>query len=190
MKAPEPPRKNPVGRPKPGVPRIPATPPVPRPNLSLTNGELDRRRRSTIRMMASTKTTLTAMAEMLDMSVADLKRTYRRELKDGHDYVYGAITHKLVQSALAGDVRSMLAWLRQYGGWQEISRRELTGKNGEPISFRNLDASSLFAIVEALGAKGAAGEGPGRTAPQIDLGARDVDDLDALPGPTDKGSRK
>lgn len=140
--------------------------------------------------MASTNTSVPAMAELLGISIGDLRRDYRVELKNGHDFVYAAISLKLVQAGLGGDVRSMLAWMRQFGGWQEISRREITGKNGEPISIRNLDTSSLVAVIEALSTAGAAGGRSGRNGRETDNRTIDVTDLDALSGPPDEGAEQ
>lgn len=141
-------------------------------------------------MMASTKTSLKAMAEILGITVSDIRRDYRVELNSGHDYVYALISMKLVNAAVGGDVRSMLAWMRQFGGWQEITRRELTGKDGEPISFRNLDSSSLAAVITALQTGALAGGRAGRNGAQVDLGAAEVVDLDAISGPTDEGAEE
>jgi len=159
----------------------------PRPVYSRTTDDVARGRRESVQMMASTKTTLKAMAQIMGISVPELKKQYAAELKNGPDYVYGFISLKLVTAAGKGDMRAMLAYLRQFGGWQEITRREITGKNGEPISFRNLDSSALASVIEALAAQGSAGRGAGRNAAQIDLGAREVVDLDAVSGAADEG---
>lgn len=159
------------------------------PRKSTTRNETDRKRAQAIKMMASTKTSVAAMAETLGISVSDLRRDYRVELKNGHDFVYAAISLKLVQAATnGGDVRSMLAWMRQFGGWQEISRREITGKNGEPISIRNLDTSSLVQVIEALAASGSPGGRSGRNGKEADIRTIDVDDMGAISGPTNEGS--
>lgn len=152
----------------------------------VTSDDREKRRAQTVKIMASTKSQVSAMAEILGISVLELRRKYRKELNSGHDYVYAAVSMKLVSSAIGGDIRAILAWLRQYGGWQEVSRRELTGKNGEPISFRNLDSSSILAVIEALGKAGGTGRGRGRDAPQIDARAGEVIDLDAVSGPADE----
>jgi hypothetical protein len=160
----------------------------PRPVYSQTTDERQRDRAGSVQMMASTKTSLKAMAQILGITVPELKKQYAAELKNGPDYVYGVISLRLVQAAGKGDMRAMLAYLRQFGGWQEITRREITGKNGEPITFRNLDSSALASVIEALTAQGNAGRGAGRAAAQIDLAATDVDDLDAVSGATDEGA--
>jgi hypothetical protein len=160
---------------------------APRPAREQTTDDLRRLRGQQVRAMASTKTSNKAMAEILGLTVTELRKLYREELKTGHDYVYAAISMKLVNSAIGGDVRSMLAWLRQFGGWQEITRREITGKNGEPISFQHLDSHALASVIEALSAQGTAGRGAGRNAAQIRLAATDVIDLDAVSGSTDEG---
>ena len=155
-----------------------------------TTEDVRRIRSQQVRMMASTDTELKAMANLLDITVSELRRDYRKELNNGRNYVYAALSVKLVNNAMSGDVRSMLAWLRQFGGWQEISRREITGKNGEPISFRSLDATSLAAVLEALSQKGTAGRGYGRTGPQIEIGDAEVLDLDAISRPANESAEE
>lgn len=157
------------------------------PRKAVGRDDTDRKRAQSIKLMASTNTSVPAMAELLGISVGDLRRDYRVELKTGHDFVYAAISLKLVQAGLGGDVRSMLAWMRQFGGWQEISRREITGKNGEPISIRNLDTSSLSQVIEALAASGLAGGRAGRNGQAADHRTIDVSDMDAISGPPDEG---
>ncbi len=149
----------------------------------------ERARSMQVRMMVSTRSQVGIMAEMLGITTATFRKTYKKELTQGHDYIYAAISMKLVNSAVGGDMRAMLAWLRQFGGWQEITRRELTGKNGEPISIRSLDGPSLLALIEALGTKGAARGGKGGAPPQIDGTASDPD-LDAVPGSADEGAEE
>lgn len=170
------------------MPRRKKPPPTTLPPRVRTSDDLHRMRSQQVRMMASTKSELKAMAELLGIGIPELRKTFRKELNNGHDYVYAAISQKLVLQAVGGDIRAMLAWMRQFGGWQEVSRREITGKNGEPISFRSLDPHSLAAVIEALGAKGAAGRGPGRGPAQIEFGPSEVIDLDALPGAADEGA--
>lgn len=139
-----------------------------------------------IRMMASTETSLKAMAEVLGITQRDLTRKFRRELNIGHEYCYGVISLQLLKAAFGGDGRAQLAWMKQFGGWQDVSRKEITGKNGEPISIQSLDGPSLLALAQALGQKGVAGGGRGRAKATIDADARDVIDLDAIPGAADE----
>lgn len=160
------------------------------PRKAANRNETDRKRAMQVKAMASTKTSVPAMAELLGIPVGDLRREFRVELKSGHDFVYAAISQKLVGAAIGGDVRSMLAWMRQFGGWQEITRREITGRNGEPISIRNLDTSSLVAVIEALAASGAPGGRAGRNGRETDNRTIDVTDLDAISGPPDEGTEQ
>lgn len=160
---------------------------VPKP-LIRNESDMARARALQVRAMASTKTSAQAMAEILGISVKELRRQYYKEMKQGHDYVYAAMSMKLVNAGMSGDIRAILAWLRKFGGWEEITRREITGKNGEPISFRNLDAVALASVIEALSTQSNAGRGAGRIGTQIDVDrARDVD-LDAVPGAADEGA--
>lgn len=152
---------------------------------ALTSDQIHKARANKVKMMASTETPLKAMAELLDMSVSDLKRLHAADIKRGHDYVYAVISLRLVNAAFAGDARSMHAWMRQYGNWTEVTRRELTGKDGAPISFRQLDDTSLTQIIASLAAQGVVGGRKGRVGAEIDL---DAIDLDAISGPTTEGA--
>ncbi len=151
--------------------RAPKKHPAPRDSHPDTDPDrLDKRRTLQVRMMASTKTNVKAIAEMMGITTYQLKRSYAKELRDGHDYVYAAMSQKLVASGMSGDVRSMLAWLRQFGGWQEITRKEVTGKDGAPISFQNLDTSALNSVLEALSTVGSGRSINGSNRPkQIDV---------------------
>jgi hypothetical protein len=151
---------------------------------------LRRKRAQSIRFMASTKTEVKAMAEILGISPSEIYKEFRRELNNGRDVVYGAISLKLVNSAIAGDMRSMLAWLRQFGGWHDVTRRELVGKNGEPISLADLDTASVLAVAQALGSRSAGASGRGRTGEAT--GFEPVEPIeenymDSVSGTTDEG---
>lgn len=158
------------------------------PRKAATRNDTDRKRALQVKIMASTKTSVPAMAELMGISVGELRREYRVELKTGHDFVYAHISQKLVGAAIGGDVRSMLAWMRQFGGWQEITRREITGRNGEPIAISSLDTSSLVEVIKALSAPGSARGRAGRNGQEADHRTIDVTDLDAISGPPDEGA--
>jgi len=135
-------------------------------------------------MLVSTNTDIRIMAELLGCGVEEFRRRFRKEMSRGHDYVYGIVTEHLVRQAFGGDQRAQIAWLRQFGGWVETKRQELTGKDGQPISIQSLDGPSLLALLEALGPKGSPSRGGARgRSPQIDYDG-DPAALDALPGPT------
>lgn len=164
---------------------------VPKPEpRTLTTQDVENLKRHNVKALVATQTPLKAIADMVGCSVTTLRKKYASELKNGHDYVYARVSLGMVNDAFKGDIRAKMAWLRQFGGWQEIIRRELTGKNGEPISIRSLDSDSLVQIVKALGAQGSVGAGSSRDAPQIDLGSGEVVDLDPIPGSTDDGTEE
>lgn len=156
------------------------------PPRSLTAAETTRRRSLQVKMMAATRSTIGAMAEMLGLTPKELEEQHSKDLERGPDFVYAAITLRVAQAAMGGDMRAALAFLRQYGGWQEVTRREITGKNGEPISVRNLDDHALATLFAALSAGGDAGRGPSRNGTQIDFDA--AIDMDSLPGSTDESA--
>src|SRR5580700_7636078 len=104
-------------------------------------------------MLVSTGVDIRIMAELMGCGVEEFRKRYRKEMTRGHDYVYGVVTESLVRAAFGGDQRAQMAWLRQFGGWMETTRKEITGRDGQPISIQSLDGPSLLAIVEALGQK-------------------------------------
>jgi hypothetical protein len=138
-----------------------------------------------VRMMSSTRATLPAMANMLGISETELQEQFGDEISMGQDYVYAAVSLRLVNAAMGGDMRAMLAWLRQFGGWQEVTRKELTGKNGEPITIRNLDDTALAAVFRSLSEGSALSRGPGRNGAPLEISG--AVDLDPVSGAPDKG---
>lgn len=148
--------------------------------------EEEKKRRHNIKVMVSTNTPLKAIAELADMSVSRLKLQYQAELNRGHDYVYALVSMRLVEAALAGDRQSQLAWLRNCGGWQEVTRKELTGRDGGPISVRNLDTAALAQVIDALSTQGSSRGSEGRAGQKV-IDA-DPADLDALGGAPDEGA--
>lgn len=171
---------------KPHRVRIPELPTTASP-VELT----DRRKNGQqVKMMASTKVTLRAMADMLHISIPQLKKEYAKELAGGQEFVYAAVSLRLVNAAMGGEFRSMYSWLRQFGGWTEVARREITGKDGGPISFRNLDDSSLAAVLNALQTSGSAGRSASRNSTPLGIDIDGATDLDALSGPADEGAEE
>lgn len=145
----------------------------------------EEQRRHDIKLLASTQTPLRAIADLAGVSLLTLKRQYQKELHRGHEYVYGLVSKKLVEAALGGDRQSQLAWLRNCGGWQEVSRKELTGRDGGPISVRNLDTAALAQVIESLSAPGSSGRGSSGAGPKV----IDADSyMDASPRSPDEGS--
>ncbi len=142
------------------------------------------------KILISTGADIAVMAELMGISVLEFRRIYRKELSSGHDYVYAVITEKLVRSAFGGDMRAQMAWLRQFGGWLETSRKEITGKDGAPISIQSLDGPSLLKIIQTLGEKGSSRRGSGRaSAPQIDYDG-DSPIVDAVSGSPDESTEE
>lgn len=145
--------------------------------------EDEKKRRHRIKVMVSTDTPLSAIAELAGIPLRTLKVQYQAELHRGWEYVYALISEKLVEAALSGDRQSQLLWLRHRGGWQDVTRKELSGPGGGPISVRTLDTAILSQVVDALTAKGSAGGGKGRAGPKV----IDVEpDLDTASGSSDE----
>jgi hypothetical protein len=170
------------------VARSPESPSPPKPGgLEAIRIHEKRKTSQQVKMMASTKVTHKAMAEMLGISVPQLKKEYANELSGGHEFVYAAVSLRLVNAAMGGEFRAMYSWLRQFGGWTDVSRREITGKNGEPISFKNLDDNSLVAILNALKTAGPTSRAPKGISSEVGIDFEGATDLDPIPGASDEG---
>lgn len=152
---------------------------------AIAEDQVDSQRAKKVRMMAATNTSPKAMAQLLGISTQDLKTRYGQDIKDGHNYVYAAVSLRYVAAAIGGDIRAMDRWMHQFGGWTRVTRKELTGKDGAPISFQRLDDASLAAVITALRTQEDAGRGDGGSTPQIDYDG--ATDLDAVPGAADEG---
>lgn len=145
-------------------------------------------RRLQVKAMMATGAEEKDMAEFMGLSISRFRINFAVELKRGGNWMKNQIEWNVARKALQGDIRCMLAWLRQYGGWTEVSRREITGANGEPISFRSLDGPSLDQVIKALREAGDAGGGAGRNkAPLLTVGTDSIRDLDPIQGSSDEG---
>jgi hypothetical protein len=152
--------------------------------------DIEKARKHSVKAMASTKTSHKAIADMLEISQTELRRRYASELKHGLDYVYAKVSLKLVQGAMSGDMRAMLAWMRHCGGWQEVSRREITGKDGQPINIQHLDDIALSQIIGAIRSTKLVGRSRGRTGSEIEADTSDVVDMDSVSGSADEGDEE
>jgi hypothetical protein len=78
------------------------------------------------------------IADLLNISVATLKRHFVDELKQGKAQAVAAVGGKLLQKAMAGHPASMIFYLRTQAKWNV--RVEHSGLDGGPI--RTVDVSS------------------------------------------------
>lgn len=130
-----------------------------------------------------------AIADYLNISTADLRHKYHSELQRGFEITKTKIELSLLNKALHGDVRCMLAWLRQFGGWTEVTRKEITGANGEPISIQSLDTASLDQVLKTLRETAAPERYPGRAISQtVEVGAESIRDLESISGSSDEST--
>lgn len=146
------------------------------------------RLRATVRALAATDETHADIARHVGMSLGDLRRKFRKELKYGKAVVRSHLKVRLIEKAIKGDARSMFGWFRQYDGWVPTNRTELTGVNGGPISFERFDPNSLAQFINALReAISSEASRRGSQNPTLDLPRESVRDLEAISGPTDEG---
>lgn len=189
------PHRRPMRRKKPKVVEKEEFPPAPKPQAVTADAappeivpEVRRKAAQQVKMMASTNTTQKAMANLLGITIPQLRKEYAKELADGKEFVYAAVSLRLVNAAMGGEFRAMYSWLRQHGGWTDVARREITGKDGGPISFRNLDDNSLAQVLNALKASGNVGRGASRVDSALGIDIDGATDLDAIPGPADESA--
>ena len=156
---------------------------------AITPVQQENRRRYSIQAMAACGATPEMMAEYLNMPVDELNRDYGDDVKNGKQKLRMRFEVQLATHAASGDVRCLLAWLKQYSGWTEVTRKEITGANGGPISFGSLDAASLDRIIIALRQAEAVERGPqGGGISPLTGGRGRIIDMESLPGTSDEGS--
>lgn len=94
--------------------------------------------------------------------VKTVRRAFKDELEDGRSYFHSRLTVGLAQKALAGNLAAIIFTLKCKYQWRENQRLELTGKDGQPLSFSDLSDTAARELLDALRATlGAAGAGSG-----------------------------
>ena len=67
------------------------------------------------------------------ISKPTLEKYFRKELDTGTIKANAKVAEALYRKATRGDTTAMIFWLKTRGGWREVNRLELTGKEGAPI---------------------------------------------------------
>lgn len=84
------------------------------------------------------------------ISVDTLTRHFPLELSTGNSKATAVVAGKLYQKALAGDVTSMIFWLKTRAGWRETNRQEHVPIDPEAEERTELDdAARMASLVEA-----------------------------------------
>lgn len=161
------------------------------PRRPITPEEREMVNRVSIQAMAACGASPDDMAGYLNMPPADLKAQYADEIKEGVNRLRYSLEIQVAGKAKSGDTRCLLAWLKQYGGWTEVTRREITGANGEPITIRNLDAPSLDQLIIALRQAEAVEGRSGRSlGSQQAGGSGRIIDMESISGPPDESAEE
>lgn len=91
-----------------------------------------------------------AIAKYIGVGVSTLKRHFKTDLRDGYDRIHAAVAGKLVQKALGGNTACIFFLLTRRFHWREVQAHAILGKNGEPISFDQLDDKSIDQLLQSF----------------------------------------
>ncbi|MGF6806279.1 hypothetical protein OKW30_001405 [Paraburkholderia sp. Clong3] len=87
------------------------------------------------------------------ISVPTLRKHFRKELTEGLVKANTAVAQALFKKAKAGNVASIIFWLKTRGGWRETPQAvELTGKDGGQIESRTtvVTQDAVKAVMQKL----------------------------------------
>ena len=80
-----------------------------------------------VRLLASLGITQASIAEQVKISLAVIKKVYRKELTEGKNYVHDLIHKTIVQLALKGDRTLLIFYAKTQMGWKETQKLEHEG---------------------------------------------------------------
>ncbi|ADG20382.1 conserved hypothetical protein [Paraburkholderia atlantica] len=87
------------------------------------------------------------------ISVPTLRKHFRQELTEGLVKANTAVAQALFKKAKAGNVASIIFWLKTRGGWKETPQSvELSGPDGGPVEQRTqiVDERKVKAALDKL----------------------------------------
>ena len=104
--------------------------------------------RKQVTLMAGIGLTHDQIAKVIGVSDETLRKYYEKELETAAAMMNAQVAQNLFSIATgkgAGAVASAIFWMKTRGGWREVERKEITGKDGAPIQLEarrtiNLDA--------------------------------------------------
>ncbi len=104
--------------------------------------------RKQISLMAGIGLTHGQIAKIIGISDETLRKYYDKELEVSAAMMNAQVAQNLYSIATskgAGAVASAIFWMKTRGGWREVERKEITGKDGAPIAINTnkLDVSQL-----------------------------------------------
>lgn len=112
------------------------------------------------------------------------RRAFRKELAEGRAFFGARLTAGIAHKALGGNLTAIIFILKTQFGWRETNRTELTGKDGQPLSFSDLSDDAARELMDALRASlGIKASGAG-----LDQENAPDSHVDAPAGPTNGGT--
>jgi len=104
--------------------------------------------RKQVSLMAGIGLTHNQIAKIVGISDETLRKYYDKELDVSAAMMNAQVAQNLFSIATskgAGAVASAIFWMKTRGGWREVERKEITGKDGAPIAINTnkLDVSQL-----------------------------------------------
>ena len=104
--------------------------------------------RKQVSLMAGIGLTHNQIAKIIGISDETLRKYYDKELEVSAAMMNAQVAQNLYSIATskgAGAVASAIFWMKTRGGWREVERKEITGKDGAPIAINTnkLDVSQL-----------------------------------------------
>jgi len=104
--------------------------------------------RKQVSLMAGIGLTHNQIAKIVGISDETLRKYYDKELEVSAAMMNAQVAQNLFSIATskgAGAVASAIFWMKTRGGWREVERKEITGKDGGAITINTnkLDVSQL-----------------------------------------------
>jgi predicted transcriptional regulator len=104
--------------------------------------------RKQVSLMAGIGLTHNQIAKIVGISDETLRKYYDKELEVSASMMNAQVAQNLFSIATskgAGAVASAIFWMKTRGGWREVERKEITGKDGGAITINTnkLDVSQL-----------------------------------------------
>ena len=104
--------------------------------------------RKQVSLMAGIGLTHDQIAKIVGISDETLRKYYDKELEVSAAMMNAQVAQNLFSIATskgAGSVASAIFWMKTRGGWREVERKEITGKDGGAININTnkLDVSAL-----------------------------------------------
>lgn len=118
--------------------------------------------RKQVTIMSGVGLTHDQIAKIVGVSDETLRKYYKDELDTGASKMNAQVAQNLFSIATSkgpGSVPAAIFWMKTRARWQEVSRTEITGKDGGPVQTEtrtieatDLDDESLDIIEQALAA--------------------------------------